>query len=194
MREFLEFINRYHKTIRYTWDYSTSKVSFLDVSINKEEGNDVYTDVYSKPTDTHLYLDFKSCHPRHVKEAIPYGQALRLGRICISDNIVDERIKELKRNLDKRGFKKDKILVQCEKAKVKDRNSLLTQSKERTVNLDVVPLVLNFHPAFSRVREIVESLWPMLQVSDDTGQIFKDKKPLIYFRRLRNLADNLVRS
>ena len=34
----------------------------------------------SKPTDTHQYFDFKSCHPRHVKEAIPYGQALR--KIC----------------------------------------------------------------------------------------------------------------
>ena len=79
----------------------------MDVSINKEGGSNVYTDMYSKPTNTHQYLDFKSCHPRHVKEAIPYGQALRLRRICSSDNIVDERIKELKRNLSKRGFKKD---------------------------------------------------------------------------------------
>ena len=101
---------------------------------------------------------------------------------------------ELKRNLDKRDFKKDKISVQCEKTKAKDRKALLAQNKESAVNSDVVPLVLNFHPAFSGVREIVESLWPLLQVSDDTWQIFKDKKPLISFRRPRNLADNLVRS
>ena len=37
---FMEFLNSYHKTIKYTWDYSTSKVSLLDVSINKEEGRD----------------------------------------------------------------------------------------------------------------------------------------------------------
>ena len=55
-------------------------------------------------------------------------------------------------------------------------------------------MVLNFHPAFSGVHGIVESLCPMLQVSDDTWQIFKDKKPLISFRRPQNLADNLVRS
>ena len=109
------------------WDYSTSKVSFLDVSIIKDEGSDVYTDVYSKPTDTHQYLDFKSCHLRHVKETIPYGQALRLRRICILDNIFDEQIKELKRNLDKKGFKKDKISVQCKKAKAK--KALLVQNK-----------------------------------------------------------------
>ena len=53
-----------------------------------------------------------------------------------------------------------------------------------------MPLVLDFHPAFSGVRGIVESLWPMLLASDDINEIFKDKKRL----RPRNLADNLVRS
>ena len=75
-------------------------------------------------------MDFKSCHSRHVKEAIPYGQALRLRTIGSSDNIFDERIKELKRNLDKRGFKKDKISVQCEKTKAKDRKALLAKIRK----------------------------------------------------------------
>ena len=86
----------------------------------------------------------------------------------------------------KRGFKKDKISAQCEKAKAKDREALLVQNKENKVNSDVVPLVLDFHPAFSNR--------PMLQASDDFKKIFRDKKPLISFRRPRNLADNSVRS
>ena len=56
-----------------------------------------------------------------------------------------------------------------------------------------MPLVLNFHPAFSGARGIVESLWPVLQASDNIKEIYKDKNPLISFRRPRNLADNLVR-
>ena len=150
--------------------------------------------MYSKPTGTCQYLDSKSCHPRHVKKAIPHGQALRLKRICSSDNIFDEQVKELKGNLYKRGFKKDKISAQCEKAKAKDKEVLFVQNKENKVNSDVVPLVLNFHLAFSGVRGIVESLWPMLQASDDIKEISKDKKFLISFRRPRNFADNLVRS
>ena len=178
LKEFLEFIIGFHKTIKYTWDYSTNKVSYLVVSIYKERGGggcDICTHVYSKPTDTHQYLDSKSCRPRHVKEAIPYGQALILRRICSSENIFDERVKELKGNLFKRGFKKDKISAQCEKAKAKDREALLVQNKVNKVNPDVVPLVLDFHPAFSEVRGIVEFLWPMLQASDDIKKIFKDK-------------------
>ena len=79
--------------------------------------------MYSKPTNTHQYLDSKSCHPRHVKKAIPYSQALRLRRICSSDNIFDERYKDLNGNLYKRGFKKDEISAQCEKAKAKVREA-----------------------------------------------------------------------
>ena len=134
-----EFIKSYHKTIKYTWEYSTSKVSFLDVSIYKERESDTCTDVYSKLTNAHQHLDSKSCHPRHVKEAIQYGQALRLRRISSLYNIFDERVKELKGNLYKKGSKKDKISAQCEKkAKAKDRQALLVQNKENKVNSDVV--------------------------------------------------------
>ena len=56
------------------------------------------TDVYSKPTDTHQYLklDYKSCHPEHVKKGIPYGQALRRRWICDSDEVFKERLNEMK--------------------------------------------------------------------------------------------------
>ena len=94
----------------------------------------------------------------------------------------------------KRGLRKDKISAQCEKAKAKDREAVLVQNKKNKVNSDAVPLVLDFHPAFLGLRGIVESLWPMLQASDDITKIFKDKKPLISFRRPRNLVDNLGRS
>ena len=45
-------------------------MSYLDVQVELESGK---LHVYSKPTDTHQYLDCKSCHPAYVKKAIPYG-------------------------------------------------------------------------------------------------------------------------
>lgn len=45
LREFLRFINSFHETIRYTWDYSDDHVSFLDVIICKEVGGGISTDV-----------------------------------------------------------------------------------------------------------------------------------------------------
>ena len=105
-------------------------------------------------------MDYRSCHPRHVQQAIPFGQALRLKRICSSVNKSDHRIEEFKGYLHKRGFKKTS---QCEKVKSKDRKELLFQNKEKSVNNNLVPLVLNFHPAFSGSEsQKVKSLWPVL--------------------------------
>ena len=127
--------------------------------------------------DTHQYLDYRSCHPKHVKQAIPYGQALRLRRICSLESKFDQRIGEFKVYLHKRGFQKTQILSQCGKVRNKDRRLLLFQDKKRFVDNNAVPLVLNFHPS-----------------SDEMNEVFKDIKPLISFRRPRNLAENLVRS
>ena len=64
---------------------SKEKISYLDVMVSLEDGK-LSTDVYHKPTDAHQYLNFRSCHPPHVKKGIPYGQALRLKRICDSED------------------------------------------------------------------------------------------------------------
>ena len=76
LREFFEFVNSYHKTIKYTWQWSKTEIPFLDVWVSLEKG-EIDTDVFCKPTDTHQYLDSRSCHQKYVKRSIPYGQALR---------------------------------------------------------------------------------------------------------------------
>ena len=57
------------------------EISYLDVKVEIKE-NRVITDAYCKKTDTHQYLDYRSCHRKYVKMGIPYGQALRLKCIC----------------------------------------------------------------------------------------------------------------
>ena len=54
------------------------------------EGNKVSPDLYRKQTYTRQYLDNGSCHPRDVKQAIPYGEALRVRKIFDSEEIRDD--------------------------------------------------------------------------------------------------------
>ena len=77
-------MNSFHRTIKFTSEYSTTETHFLDVVIRKEE-NGPTTDLFIKPTDKHQYLHSTSCHPRHCKTSIAYSQALRLRRICSND-------------------------------------------------------------------------------------------------------------
>ena len=102
---------------------------FYDVPTPKSFNGAFHTEVYSKPTDAHRYLNFKSCHPPHVKRAIPYSQGLRLRRICNSDNVFEEKLGELKGFLVKRGYCSDYVDNQFERVRGVNRNSLLKRKE-----------------------------------------------------------------
>ena len=70
-KKFLEILNSYHATIKFTANYSRDMMSFLDVEVIKK-GNQLVTDLYIKPTDTHQYLHASSCHVFHSKKSILY--------------------------------------------------------------------------------------------------------------------------
>ena len=88
------------------------EIAFLDMWITKVNGA-FHTDVYSKSTDAYQYLNFKSCHPRHVKRAIPYSQGLHLNRVCNSENAFEKGL-ELKGFLVKWGYSSEYVDNQCE--------------------------------------------------------------------------------
>ena len=67
---FLEFLNCYHPTIKFTASYSQKEINFLDLSVRKEN-NQLATDLYIKPTGTHHYLNASFCHVYHSKKSIP---------------------------------------------------------------------------------------------------------------------------
>ena len=110
---------------------------------------------------------------------------IKLKRICNSESKFDQRVGELKKHLCDRGFKERQIISQFERAKSNDRRALLFH----IFKVKYVALVLNFHPALSVVGEVVNSLWPVLQASEGMREILGDMKPMISFRRPRNLAD-----
>ena len=81
LREFFNLLNGAHESIKFTAEWSTEKINFLDVQVIKQ-GNKLITDLFTKPIDTHQLLHQASCHPNHTKEGIPHSQALRIRRIC----------------------------------------------------------------------------------------------------------------
>jgi len=82
--EFYNTLNNFHETIKFEINYSKDSVNFLDTTTYITDCK-IHTKLYSKPTDKKQYLHFSSCHPAHVKKAIPYSQALRYRRIIDVD-------------------------------------------------------------------------------------------------------------
>jgi len=80
--------------IKFELVYSESKLNVLDVTLHLVDGF-IQADVYSKPTDSHLYLTPSSAHPKHVFKAIPFGVASRLGRNYSEDNFLNKKAGEV---------------------------------------------------------------------------------------------------
>lgn len=93
LKLFMNHMNNYHDTIKFTFNWSTEEVDFLDVTVKLNDGI-IQTDLYTKPTDKHQYLFFTSCHPSASKKGIPYAQALRIRRICSEDELFEKRANE----------------------------------------------------------------------------------------------------
>ena len=85
LKIFLDKLNNFHPSIKFTCEYSCEKVNYLDIQVIIREGK-LTTDLYFKQTDSHQYLDPSSCHPYHFTKPIPYSQALRVNPIC-SQNV-----------------------------------------------------------------------------------------------------------
>ena len=108
LQKFLETLNCYHPTIKFTAEYSRAKINFLDVTVIKK-GNQLVTELYIKPTDTHQYLHASLCHVSHCKKSIPSSQTLRLNRICSENAFFDKRCNELEIWLKELGYS-DKLV------------------------------------------------------------------------------------
>ena len=108
LKKFLETLNCYHSTIKFTVEYSRPKINFLNITVMKK-GLQLFTDLYVKPTDTHQYLHASSCHVSHCKKSMPFSQALRLNRICSENAVFDKICNDLEVWLKKRGYS-DKLV------------------------------------------------------------------------------------
>ena len=75
--DFSERLNNFHPNLKFTHERSRDEINFIDVTVRVNHGEFI-TNLYCKPTDSHLYLHFESCHPSHTKSSIIFSQALRM--------------------------------------------------------------------------------------------------------------------
>ena len=103
--EFTDFINALYPTIKFELVYSETELNVLDLTLRLENGF-ISTDVYAKPTDSHLYLPYSSAHPIQCNNTIPYGVALRIKRNCSDNSDLSKRCEEYKRYLVRQEYPK----------------------------------------------------------------------------------------
>ncbi|KAL8584170.1 hypothetical protein ACOMHN_034856 [Nucella lapillus] len=103
LEQFIDRLNSFHPTIKFTYEFSGSKLSFLEIEISLKDGY-LHSDLFTKPTDAHGYLSPRSYHSGHVHTSIPYSQFLRLRRLCSEETAFKKRCHEMVAHFKARGY------------------------------------------------------------------------------------------
>lgn len=149
--DFHSDLNSLNLHIRFTINRNVRKMPFLDILVIITEDNEIVTDIFSKDTDTHMYLNFYSNHPKHVKLNIPFNLASRIITITSTDILRNKRLEELKAYLKKQQYPEQVINYGIQKALTKgpivteSRRSETTEESSNNLNKSI-PFVTTYNP------------------------------------------------
>ena len=89
------FLNCIDSNLQITIEVGRSELCFSDLKLTLKD-NKIPTTVYSKPNDSHLYIQANSCHHLPSTLGIQKGVALKSCRICSADKKFNKKSKEYK--------------------------------------------------------------------------------------------------
>ena len=192
INNFVYFVNILDPSLKFTVEIGGKSLKFMDLLITIENG-ELKTTVYSKPTDGHLYLHHNSCHPKSTKLAIQKGVALRLRRICSSDEEFLNKAKEYKAYLVSRGHNPKDVITNFEKARNISRNEAGNTCKKNNKNYSKKHRFLTEHnPGYPNVANIIKSHEHLIRNNETLNRIFPTGSFQVVKRRGKNLKECIL--
>ena len=196
LTSFIQYLNSCNPHIQFTHEYSKNAINFLDTTVHMSENNTMYTDLYTKPTDAHMYLRYDSCHPKHCTKSLPYSQFLRIRRICSKESNFEEHAKTMTIHFLNRGYPPDLLQTAYHKAKNKDRTSLLESqngTKSSQPDKERIFAISTYHPTTRSFKDTINQNWDFLSRHKTTRNIHESDLTFGY-RRPKNIREYLVRA
>jgi len=191
---FIDSLNKLHPTIKFTFNVSKTKISFLDVDVIKNENNDITTMVHVKNTNIHQYIEYSSCHPKSCKSGIPYSQAKRYRRIISDDTVFKSSLIELGQHFLNRNYPIDIINAAFQKVSSLTQLESL-QCKIKNTNKDIIPFIIEYNPSLPNIGKIINKYWDLLKLSGkENVKLLHESKPMLAYKRTKNLKDYLINS
>ena len=130
------------------------EIPFLDTTVYKTEGNQLFTRDYHKPTDNKQYLHFRSAHPRKLKESVLYGLLIRSKRICSEQKHFEHEARNILQQLKHRKYPQhllDEAYRKVNNMRRQDLLRLLTQVENNKLRL-----ITNYNPNNPDLRAIIK--------------------------------------
>uniref|UniRef100_A0A8C5M1L9 Reverse transcriptase domain-containing protein n=1 Tax=Leptobrachium leishanense TaxID=445787 RepID=A0A8C5M1L9_9ANUR len=184
------YLNRNSLNLRFTYEIHQNSLNFLDVTIVRNEER-VSTTLYRKETATNSLLNWTSFHPKPLRLGIPYGQYLRLKRICSSNIEYEKQAKILQKNFKEKGYPNRVLKQAYQKAAYHSRDTLLQDTPKNDSNR--IRCIGNYDTGNNTVKNIMDRYWPLLTLDPHLKESV-GPRATITNRRCKNLKDLLVHS
>ncbi|CAJ0933294.1 unnamed protein product [Ranitomeya imitator] len=162
--------------------YDHNSMNFLDTRVNIDDNRNIETDLYVKSTDKNSLLKFESCHPHHIKRALPKSQHDRVNRIVSNPEVSHLRHQEMDAKFRARGYP-DHVLIPTREMFRPDLPSKVPR----------LAFVSTFHPFNSFINKCILQHWDILKNAYPQVKEF-NVNPIICNKRCSNIKDYVVRA
>ncbi len=195
LQRFLQQLNDFHHSIKFTYDISETEATFLDVTVYKgkrhEETQILDCKTHFKPTNTFQYVHASSCHPAGVKKGIAIGECLRFLRNTSNREEFEEQRDNLLEHLQNRGYPPVETKERLMDITFDNRSEHL-RDKERKEQRRPI-FVTTYSPWWRNLRRTLTNHWDLI-VSDPTLAKLFPEQPMIAYRRSRNIQEFVTRA
>ena len=183
---FFDYMNKVDPTkkIQFTMEVATDTLEFLDLKLKfDKESKQISVDVFAKDTDSFTYVLPSTCFPKNNIENIPKGVALRLRRICDSDEKFEKHSAEYQNYLIARDYKPGKVKKQFSDIKKLTREEARKPKLLKTTFSTSCNLITQYNPLLPNLKAIIRNHLPILYNSQQMLDIFLQNTISVTYKR-----------
>ena len=188
---FITYLNTLDEDLKYTMEVGENVICLLDLK-TAIDNNKMTTTVYSKPTDSHLYLEASSCHNESSKNGIIKGVALRLKRICSTVEEFQKKSSEYMAYLVARGHSPQRVKSEFDKISVISRNECRKKVVRSNQDKKIIFSSI-YNTRGPDISSIINKHYHLIKNTPNLQKLYPNGSILVANKRAENLKQLLVR-
>ena len=169
---------------------SENGLELLEIRLKLKDCNKITVDVYSKPTNSFTYVNPKTCYSSRNINKTPQCIALRLRRICDSNETYEKRSNEYQNYLIARSHSPSLVAKQFQKVSQISRDNAW-KPQRKVLRTDSVKFVTSYNPILPNINSLVNKYVTVLRADLNLKEIFRRKSITTVYKRQKNLKEML---
>ena len=143
------------------------------------------SNLFIKPTNLQLYLNYNSNHPEPCKTGIIYGQALRIVERCTDAQEASNHLENLENKLVERKYPKELVKKHIDRAKTIDRKKQIYKKKETTQTDKKVRLIFTYNQSNPPIHKWIRQSKKHLDRNEKAKELGQNIQ--IAYRQAKNI-------